>query len=144
VDTAILALRVVVSLGVVVALLWWVQRRSAKWSTRRRAGAAIEVAGRKSIGQKASVAVVDVDGIRFVLGVTEHGVQVLHTGEAPEPAPAAEPVPAEPGPATGAPDFAAELERASGRGFSLLSAETWRLAAKSLTGSTPTRSRWPR
>jgi flagellar protein FliO/FliZ len=84
VDTVFIALRVLVVLGVIVALLWYVQRRMTKGkrgSSRR--GNAVTVVGRQGVGSKASVVVVDVDGTRFVLGVTERAVNVLHSGERP-------------------------------------------------------------
>jgi flagellar protein FliO/FliZ len=86
VETLFVALRVVVVLGVIVALLWFVQRRVTKGRTRARRGNAVSVVGRQGVGPKASVVVVDVDGTRFVLGVTERQVNVLHTGERPQEA----------------------------------------------------------
>jgi flagellar protein FliO/FliZ len=91
VDTLFIALRVLVVLGVIVALLWYVQRRLTKGkgkgkggkSGRARRGNAVTVVGRQGVGSKASVVVVDVDGTRFVLGVTERAVNVLHSGERP-------------------------------------------------------------
>jgi flagellar protein FliO/FliZ len=109
-DTLFLLLRVVVALGVVVALLWIVKRRFAKGgagkgsgsTARRGAGSGAGVAralfarrssaggaalrGRHALGQKSSVAVVEFDGREFLLGVTEQGVTVLHasTPEAPK------------------------------------------------------------
>lgn len=87
-ETLFIALRVLVVLGVIVALLWFVQRRVAKGRTsaRGRRGNAVTVVGRQGIGAKASVVVVDVDGNRFVLGVTERQVSVLHTGDRPQDA----------------------------------------------------------
>jgi len=95
-DTIFLALRVVVALGVVLAVLWILRRRLAKGAAKpaaRRAGArraplsifgrapqgpTAAVRGRHALGQKSSVAVVEFDGREFLLGVTEHGVTVLH------------------------------------------------------------------
>ncbi|MET3565760.1 flagellar protein FliO/FliZ [Leifsonia sp. 563] len=87
-ETLFVALRVAVVLGVIVALLWFVQRRVTKGRTsaRGRRGNAVTVVGRQGIGQKASVVVVDVDGSRFVLGVTERQVSVLHSGDRPQDA----------------------------------------------------------
>ncbi|NVM96220.1 flagellar biosynthetic protein FliO [Arthrobacter wenxiniae] len=87
-DTLLLVLRVGLSLGVVVVLLWMVQKR---WSKGSRAGAEADLAvvSRRSVGQKASVVVVDADGRRFLLGVTEHSINVLH--DAPAPIPVDEP-----------------------------------------------------
>ncbi|KFF61067.1 hypothetical protein JF66_00295 [Cryobacterium sp. MLB-32] len=85
-DTLIVALRVVLSLSVVLALLWYMQRRFTK-GVRARGGAnLVTVVGRQGLGQKASVVVVDIDGQRLVLGVTEQSVTVLHGGETPVPA----------------------------------------------------------
>ena len=87
-ETLFIALRVLVVLGVIVSLLWFVQRRVTKGrsSARRRRGNAVTVVGRQGIGPKASVVVVDVDGNRFVLGVTERQVSVLHTADRPHDA----------------------------------------------------------
>ncbi|ANF32105.1 flagellar biosynthetic protein FliO [Leifsonia xyli] len=87
-ETLFIALRVLVVLGVMVALLWFVQRRVTKGRTsaRRRRGNAVTVVGRQGVGPKASVVVVDVDGNRFVLGVTERQVSVLHTSDRPQDA----------------------------------------------------------
>ncbi|WP_431278763.1 FliO/MopB family protein [Leifsonia poae] len=89
-DTVFIALRVLVVLGVIVTLLWYVQRRLTKGKSgtsgrggRVRRGNAVTVVGRQGVGSKASVVVVDVDGTRFVLGVTERAVNVLHSGERP-------------------------------------------------------------
>ncbi|MDH6237259.1 flagellar biosynthetic protein FliO [Cryobacterium sp. CG_9.6] len=85
-ETVIVALRVVLSLSVVLALLWYMQRRFTK-GVRARGGAnLVTVVGRQGLGQKASVVVVDIDGQRLVLGVTEQSVTVLHGSETPVPA----------------------------------------------------------
>ena len=52
---------------------------------RGGAGAGARRRRRQSVGQKASVVVVDTDGKRFLLGVTEHGINVLHTSDVPQP-----------------------------------------------------------
>jgi flagellar biogenesis protein FliO len=101
-DTVVIALRVALSLGVVLALLWVLQRKLAKGSlgsgrSTRRA-ATVTVVARQGIGGKASVVVVDVEGERLVLGVTESQVNVLSSGETPAPTlelvtPLAEPTP---------------------------------------------------
>jgi flagellar protein FliO/FliZ len=86
-DTLILALRVVLSLGAVVAVLWLLQRKVARGTRGTRTEEPLRVLARRGIGSKASVVVVETAGQRFVLGVTEHAVNVLHTSDAPEPAP---------------------------------------------------------
>ena len=82
-DALILGLRVVVALGAVLGLMWFLQRRLGKGTGRRRADRALTIVSRQSLGQKASVVVVDAAGQRFLLGVTEHAVNVLHTGDIP-------------------------------------------------------------
>ncbi|MGL3200535.1 MULTISPECIES: flagellar biosynthetic protein FliO [Curtobacterium] len=90
-DTAVIVLRVALSLGVVLALMWVLHRVSRKklvgGKAHGRRAASVEVVGRQGIGGKASVVVVDVEGERLVLGVTEHGVSLLTSGQAPAPAP---------------------------------------------------------
>lgn len=105
-ETVVLALRVALSLGVVLALLWVLQKRVARGrggllGTRR--ASAVTVVARQGVGAKASVVVVDVEGERLVLGVTDGGISVLAAAEAPQPVtepapltPVARLVPAEP------------------------------------------------
>jgi flagellar protein FliO/FliZ len=80
VDTVVVALRVILSLAVVLGLLWVLQRRLNR-GAGARANNVVTVVGRQGVGQKASVVVVDVDGRRFVLGVTEQSISVLHDAE---------------------------------------------------------------
>jgi flagellar protein FliO/FliZ len=89
-DTLMLAVRVLLSLGAVVALLWLIQRRATAVQRGALPGDVLTVVSRRGLGQKSAVVVVETDGKRFLLGVTEHSVNVLHTSEAPEPVPAAE------------------------------------------------------
>ncbi|MFZ7087978.1 flagellar biosynthetic protein FliO [Curtobacterium sp. RRHDQ10] len=89
-DTLVVALRVALSLGVVLALLWVLQRKLSKGAlggngARARRAATVTVVARQGIGGKASVVVVDVEGERLVLGVTESQVNVLSSGETPAP-----------------------------------------------------------
>jgi flagellar protein FliO/FliZ len=79
VDTLLVALRVALSLAVVLGLLWYVQRRVTGGPKAKRNASLVTVVGRQGIGQKASVVVVDVEGTRFILGVTEQSVNVLHS-----------------------------------------------------------------
>ncbi|WP_298229209.1 flagellar biosynthetic protein FliO [Gryllotalpicola sp.] len=82
-------LRVVVSLGVVFGAIWFISRRVRKRSVKNpRKTAAVQVLGRASVAGKASVVVVEALGRHLVLGVTEHGVTVLHDTEAPVEPPA--------------------------------------------------------
>jgi len=135
-DTLFLALRVLLSLAAVLGIIWYAQRRISK-GTRSKAGRAITIVGRQGIGAKASVAVIDMDGKRFLLGVTEHQVTILHTADAPvAPAEAFSQVMAV---ETGEkPDPAAALEPAARTpatgplAGSILSLDTWRRAFASL------------
>lgn len=60
-----------------LGLLWFLQRRVARTAARRRDGEAITVLGRQGVGPKAQIVVVQTDDARYVLGVTEHGVNVV-------------------------------------------------------------------
>ena len=86
-DTLMLAVRVMLSLGAVVALLWLIQRRATGVKRGTLPGDVLTVVSRRGLGQKSAVVVVETDGKRFLLGVTEHSVNVLHTSDAPEPVP---------------------------------------------------------
>ncbi|MET0934123.1 MAG: flagellar biosynthetic protein FliO [Mycetocola sp.] len=89
-DTVFVALRVLLSLAAVLALLWYAQRRITRGTAKGKTAELVTVVGRQGIGLKASVVVVDVDGTRFLLGVTEHAVNVLHSADAPGATTAAE------------------------------------------------------
>lgn len=110
-DTAVLALRTVLALVVVVGLVVVLGRvlddraagrtqdgivsrllspfrallpgRSAAPKQRRRSAPVLTVVGRQGLGPKASVAVVDVGDQRLVLGVSEAGVTLLTSMQAP-------------------------------------------------------------
>ncbi|WP_336857786.1 flagellar biosynthetic protein FliO [Sinomonas albida] len=81
-DQLILGLRVLVSLAAVLGLMWVLARRLRRGTASPKAKA-LSVVSRQTVGPKASVVLVDTDGRRFLLGVTEHGISVLHSGEAP-------------------------------------------------------------
>jgi len=86
-DTVLVGLRVVLSLGVVLALLYVLQKRIAKGGRTGRRTSPVTVVARQGIGAKASVVVVDVEGERLVLGVTDASVTVLAAADRPvEPA----------------------------------------------------------
>jgi flagellar protein FliO/FliZ len=86
VDTLLLALRVLVSLGVVIGAIWFLQRRMSKGGSKaKRAGKPMSVVARQNLGPKASVAVVEFGGKQFLLGVTEHGISVLDDAGVTEP-----------------------------------------------------------
>ncbi|MFC5930100.1 flagellar biosynthetic protein FliO [Cryobacterium melibiosiphilum] len=82
-DTLIVALRVILSLGVVLVLLWYLQKRLSKAARGNQVVNLVTVVGRQVVGAKSSVVVVDVDGQRLVLGVTEQSVSLLHGGATP-------------------------------------------------------------
>lgn len=83
-DTLFLGLRVVVSLAAVLGLLWFIQKKvAAKTGRGAKQAKHVTVVARQGLSGKASVAVVDVEGIRYVLGVTETQVSVLGSGQAP-------------------------------------------------------------
>lgn len=121
-ETTLVALRVALSLAAVLGLLWVLQRKLTKGSLGGRTPNLVTVVGRQGVGQKASVVVVDIEGRRFVLGVTEQSVSVLHDGQAPTDAAAPLPAPLTAALAATLPgrrahhaaaDFARELDQAT-------------------------------
>ncbi len=110
-DDLLVALRAIVALGAVLGLLLFLSRRVQKsqakgtspvaellpktlrsLATRRpsRPSAAprprpekITVVARSGLGGKAQLVVAEFGGIRYVLGVTEQGINVVDTQEAP-------------------------------------------------------------
>jgi flagellar protein FliO/FliZ len=145
-DPFMLALRVLLALGAVVGVLWFIQKRVNGHQLKTRAGEPLTVVARRGVGANASVVVIDTGGQRFLLGVTEQSVNVLYTGDIPAPEPV---VPAAPAPAGGAQTFAdklalattapvvgvtrdAELPGASPLTGSLFAPETWKQAAAAL------------
>lgn len=60
-----------------LGLLWYLQRKVGRRQQRRRDGAEITVLGRQSLGSKAQLVVVEAGDARYVLGVTEHGVNLI-------------------------------------------------------------------
>ncbi|WP_213814899.1 flagellar biosynthetic protein FliO [Glaciihabitans sp. dw_435] len=85
-DVIAVGLRVLVSLAAVLAVIWYAHKRITK-GRGAPAAKAISVVGRQGIGQKASVIIVEADGKRLLLGVTERSVTVLSdlTAEAAQP-----------------------------------------------------------
>ncbi|MDQ0737107.1 FliO/MopB family protein [Arthrobacter agilis] len=82
-DVVVLALRVLLSLGVVLALLFVLHRKVSRINGNRAGAGLVSVVARQGIGAKASVVVLDAEGTRFYLGVTEQSVSVLHSSAAP-------------------------------------------------------------
>ena len=95
-DTVFLALRVLVSLGAVLGVIWFVQRRftgGKRGALSRAKGKQLTVVAKQGLGAKASIAIVEAGGTRLLLGVTEHSVTVLDRLEMPlEPAVATTPI----------------------------------------------------
>jgi flagellar protein FliO/FliZ len=94
VDALFLLLRVVLALAAVLGIIWYIKRRLGGSG---QTGPLLTVVTRRAVGQKASVAVVDFDGRRLLLGVTDSAVNVLIDGPMPK----------------GDADFSKALERAS-------------------------------
>ena len=113
-ETFLAGARVVVSLAVVLGLLWMLQRRLTRGSRKTAPGRPVTIVTKQAISPKASVVIIDVEGTRLLLGVTEHAVSVLQTGEAPEPA--IEVAPAAAGP-SGAKAFAESLSKVTAAKF---------------------------
>lgn len=90
-ETVFLALRVLLSLAAVLGLLWMVQRRLTRSGRAKIEENPVTIVARHPVGAKASVVVLDLAGTRFLLGVTEHAVNVLHSDAAPAPAEVTEP-----------------------------------------------------
>jgi len=74
----VLGLRVLLSLAVVLGLLWFAARKmQGTGAVRRQRANAMTVVSRQGLGGKAGLALVDVEGRRLLLGVSEHGVSLL-------------------------------------------------------------------
>ncbi len=132
-DAVLTMLRVVVSLAAVLGVIWYLHRRVSRRQLRtKKKTNPVTVVGKQGIAAKASVVVVDVDGRRLVLGVTEHSVNVLHSAE---PAPVTEAsfaaVLAE-ADADADPDAHAPAPAAGPVAGSILAASTWKLALTSV------------
>lgn len=122
-DLLVLGLRVVLSLAAVLLLVWLLQRRFRSGGAGAGANP-VSILGRRGIGTKASVVVVETEGKRFVLGVTESQVTVLHTADAAVDA-------------TRSDSFRRQLREAEAArpeflSGSLLSVQTWKQAAAAI------------
>lgn len=135
-DTIFTALRVVVSLAAVLGLIWYLRKRISKNGTRsRRKGSVVTVLGKQGVGAKASVVVVDAEGRRFVLGVTEHSVSVLHSAEAPT-AQEVDFADAMAELAAGADDTGATTLPAAAGSGSIFAASTWKRTSEAIRQAT--------
>ncbi|MFL6145742.1 MAG: flagellar biosynthetic protein FliO [Labedaea sp.] len=74
-------LRVIIALILVIGVMWGLAKL-AKRPMRGRAASGMDVVARTQLSRGASVAVVKVDGTALVLGVTDHGITLLHQADA--------------------------------------------------------------
>lgn len=65
-----------------LGLLWYLQRRVGKKMQQRREGVEITVVARRALSGKAQLVIVETDDARYVLGVTEHGVNLIERAAA--------------------------------------------------------------
>lgn len=82
-DELLVGLRVLLSLGAVVALLWLAQRHLMRKGNVRGTENPVTVLARQGIGNRAAVVVIQAGGQRLTLGVTEQSINVLHKEEMP-------------------------------------------------------------
>jgi flagellar protein FliO/FliZ len=83
-DTALLGLRVVLSLACVLGLIWFAGRKmQGSAGVRKQRTVPLTVLGRQSLGKGAGVALVEVAGRVLLLGVGEQGVSVLTEVDVP-------------------------------------------------------------
>nr|WP_246318474.1 flagellar biosynthetic protein FliO [Leifsonia psychrotolerans] len=143
-----LALRVLLSLAAVLAVIWFAHKRLTSGSRAAKVANPITVISRQGLAQKASVVIIEAEGQRFVLGVTEQAVNVLYQRESsiaadefafamagfdlPEAAdPQADSVPVDINPAGPKHSLTPPASQGMLRG-SILSAETWKLSFAAL------------
>lgn len=82
-DAVVLGLRVLLSLTAVLGLLWYLHRKVSRYNRTGNKADPVTVVTRQGISPKASVVMIEADGKRFLLGVTDQSVNVLHTSTAP-------------------------------------------------------------
>ena len=74
----VLGLRVALSLACVLGVLWFLARRlQGTGAVKRQRTAALSVVARQSLGGRTGVALVEIGDRRLLLGVSEHGVNLL-------------------------------------------------------------------
>lgn len=139
-ETFLAGARVVVSLAVVLGLLWMLQRRLTRGSRKSAAGHPVTIVTKQAISPKASVVIIDVEGTRLLLGVTEHAVSVLQTGDAPEPIIEVAPASA---PTSGARAFADSLSRVTAAKISSVKPAT-RVAKSAATATAAPKTTAPK
>ncbi|MPV39005.1 hypothetical protein GB881_18545, partial [Georgenia subflava] len=82
VDTLLVGLRVVLSLAIVLAVLWFCARQlGGRGQATRRVP--ITVLGRQSLGRHSGISVVEVAGRTLVIGVSDAGVRLLTEVDTP-------------------------------------------------------------
>lgn len=135
-----LALRVLLSLACVIALIWYAGRR---WGNGRTTStsreATVQVVGRQSVGRHSGVAVVAVGSRRLLLGYGEQQVTLLTelspVAELPAAPKPVVPKP-RPKPSPDLPEGVADAVRPARLQGSVLSPATWRQAVQVLQDRT--------
>jgi flagellar biosynthetic protein FliO len=74
-DQLLLALRVAVSLAIVIGMIWALSKVTRRWNPTR--SAAIQVVSKVSLSKRSSLIVVGVGDRGMLLGVTDHGITQL-------------------------------------------------------------------
>lgn len=74
-DTALLALRVALSLAAVLGLIWWLGRRTNR--SGARGAQALKIVRRQSVGHRASIALVKVGDRGLLVGITDQQITML-------------------------------------------------------------------
>ena len=82
-DAVVLGLRVLLSLAVVFGLLWYLHHKISRFNRTSNKADPVTVVTRQGLSPKASVVMIEAEGRRFLLGVTDQSVNVLHTSAAP-------------------------------------------------------------
>lgn len=146
-DDLLLGLRVIVSLLVVVALIWLAARRLQ--SSRRGEAPDMRVVARLPLTRRSSLALVEVEGRRLLLGVGDAGVSLvselgadadwdraLASASQPPMAPSSPEEPPRPpaAPAPGASRLPAPVHESALSG-SVLSSTTWKQAWSALSSA---------
>lgn len=88
-DQLLLALRVAVSLAIVIGMIWALSKVTRRWNPTR--SAAIQVISKVSLSKRSSLIVVGVGDRGMLLGVTDHGITQLGEVALPSKSTPAEP-----------------------------------------------------
>ena len=76
-----LALRVVASLAIVLGTIWYAYKRINRSAAVTKKLHPISIISRQGVAGKASVVIIESEGKRFLLGITEQNVTVLHSSD---------------------------------------------------------------